>query len=47
MATKKKSAKKTSVQKIKPPSDKLHVREIEAIERGRAVRCFRVQGYPR
>lgn len=45
MATKKKSAKKTSVQKIKTPSDKLHVREVEATERGRTVKYYRVQGY--
>jgi len=45
MATKKKPAKKTSVQKIKTPSDKLHVREVEATERGRTVKYYRVQGY--
>ena len=45
MATKKKPAKKSTVQKIKTPSDKLHVREVDATERGKSVRYYRVQGY--
>jgi site-specific recombinase XerC len=45
MATKKKPAKKAVVQKVKTSADKLHIREVEATERGRSVRYYRVQGY--
>jgi hypothetical protein len=45
MATKKTTAKKSAVPRIRTSADKLQIREVQATERGRRVTYYRVQGY--
>ncbi|MCW1922627.1 site-specific integrase [Luteolibacter arcticus] len=45
MRDKPKRPKKPPVRQIKTAADKIHVREIEATERGRRVKFYRVEGY--